>query len=116
MNGEQVKPRSFKERWAQVMAQFMSKFKDAKPANVQDYNEQVMLGLFGEKLIDLLNEEAEKIRKLIEGNGTILAELMDHAEVLKDDLEKLRADVAEDAPSEDTVTEERASTEVVKPE
>ncbi len=89
MNGEQVKPRTFKEKWEQIKHEYL---KDLKPKDVQDYNEMVMLGLLGERLVDLINEEAEKTRKLMDGLGLINGEMMDHAEVLKDELEKLRAD------------------------
>lgn len=113
MNGEQVKPRSFKEKWVQIMDSYLKKL---DPQNVQDYNEQVMLGLFGEKLVDLLNEEAEKTRKLMEGSGTLLSELMDHAEVLKDQLEKLRADSEPPAEEEPTESPAEEETENVNPE
>jgi len=102
MNG-QVRQRTFKERWNQIMENYLSK-DHLKPASVQDYNESIMLELLGTKLIDLINEETEKLRKVMDGLGIMNSEVLDHAEVLKDQLERLRT-------KNDNYTEEEESTE-----
>lgn len=90
MNFEEQKPLSFKERWNQIFEAFFTKLNDAKPENEQAYNEVVMLDLFGEKLINLLNEYMEKIRKIQSGMEAHQSAIVDHEQVLAEQLKALR--------------------------
>lgn len=91
------KERSFKERFNQIRDEFFAKIKAEGPiTDPQDFNERIVGELFGEKLVDLLNEEFNKVTKVQEGLGTILNFIHDYEKVLEEPLKAVRATDSED--------------------